>query len=84
MIAFILCGIGNILFGISTSFTTLIFSVTTFCLGSAFYSGTFEALQYDSLKSIKAESEFNKVVSRSNTYSLMAFAISSIIGGVIV
>lgn len=80
-IAFLLCGIGNILFGFSTSFNTLIFSVTTFCLGSAFYSGTLEALQYDSLKVDGKELSFNKVVSKTNTYTLIAFAISSVLGG---
>jgi len=81
IIAFLFTGLGNILFGFSTSFTTLLFSISFFCFGSAFYSGTFEAMQFDSLKSIGKDLEFKLVASKTNTYTLIAFALSSVIGG---
>lgn len=80
-IAFLLSGIGNLIFGFSTSFHWLIVSVFVTCVGWACYSGTLEALQYDSLKDMKKEKLFAKISSNSNTLMLIAFAISSIIGG---
>jgi hypothetical protein len=51
------------------------------CVGGAFYSGTLEALVFDSLKQEGNESKFVKVVSNMSSISLLAPAICSIIGG---
>ena len=82
-LAFLLSGIGNIVFGFSTNFNYLIFSVATFCVGSALYSGTMEALQYDSLKQGGKEKQFAKVMAKTNTLVMIAWAVSSVIGGYI-
>lgn len=81
MIAFLLSGIGNLVFGFSNSFPMLILSVCTFVFGTACYSGTLEALQYDSLKDVGEEGKFGKVTANTNTIMLISFAISSVIGG---
>ena len=46
-----------------------------------FYSGTLDALVFDSLKSEGREEKFDKVISNLSSISLIAPAIFSIIGG---
>lgn len=83
ILSFFILTIGNILVSMASSLWMLAGSVWLFiCLAGAFYSGTMEALLYDSLKSIKREKEFDKKIGSLGAVRLFAMAISAIIGGV--
>lgn len=82
ILAFLICGIGCVLMGMATSFWLLAWALwIPVCLGGAFYSGTMEALVYDSLKEVKEEESFNKVIGTINATRLWSMAICSVIGG---
>jgi len=81
-LAFLLQGLGNILMGISGNFWMLAISLWLFtCVGGAFFSGSLEALVYDSLKSLKEENVFDKVMGGLGAARLWAISICGIIGG---
>ncbi len=83
ILSFFILTIGNVLVSMASSLWMLAGSVWLFiCLAGAFYSGTMEALLYDSLKSIKREKEFDKKIGSLGAVRLFAMAISAIIGGV--
>ena len=83
ILSFFILTIGNILASTASSLWMLAGSVWLFiCLAGAFYSGTMEALLYDSLKSIKREKEFDKKIGSLGAVGLFAMAFSAIIGGV--
>jgi len=80
-LAFLFCGISGIVFGFTTNFSMLILSVLLVSTGAACYSGTLEALQYDSLKDLRKEKIFDKVIANTNTISLIASAVCGVVGG---
>lgn len=65
------------------NFNVLLLSVFVMCTGSAFYSGTIDALVFDSLKEEGKEDSYDKKISNINTISLISPAICGIIGGFI-
>lgn len=81
MLAFLFSGISGIVFGFTTDFPMLVLSVILVSIGAACYSGTLESLQYDSLKDLGKEKKFDTVIANTNTFSLAASAICSVIGG---
>ncbi len=83
ILAFLFQVIGNVLMGVSSSLWMLAGSLWIFiCLAYAFYSGTMEAMLYDSLKSLKREKEFDEKIGSLGALRLWAMALSAIIGGV--
>ncbi len=84
ILAFLFLTIGNILMGVSSSLWMLAGSLWIFiCLGYAFYSGTMEAMLYDSLKTLKREKEFDKKMGSLSALRLLAMALSGVIGGLV-
>lgn len=82
IIAFLLQGIGNIIMGFSNSFIILALSLWFLvCIGGAFYSGTLEALVFDSLKVSKLDNLYAKKIGIINATKLWSMAICGIIGG---
>lgn len=82
MVAFLLQSLGSVLMGLASSFWMLALSLWLLvCVGGAFYSGTIEALLYDSLKSLKEEHLFGKKMSIINATRLWSMAICSMLGG---
>jgi MFS family permease len=79
--AFVVSAIGNLLMGYASNFTMVIGSVLLITAAGSLFSGTFEALIYDSLKDEKQEKVYTKVIGNIFAIQLLAFAISSIIGG---
>jgi len=79
--AFTLGALGNIVMAISPSYTWLIVSIILMTLGGAFYSGSLEALVYDSLKENGQESRFQKVLGRMTTMQNVGMAFAAILGG---
>ena len=81
--SFIFQSVGNILMGLSPNFSFLIFSVIIGGIGGSLYSGTLEALVYDSLKQDEKEPTYPKVIANLNSVQLIAPAVCGIIGGLI-
>ncbi len=81
LIAFILQAIGIGMLAFVPSLVTMIIGVFIAGVGGSFYSGTFEALLYDSLKQVHNEKKYDKVIGHIGTISLLAPAICGIIGG---
>lgn len=80
-LSFFLLILGNIIMAIAPSYGYLILSVFILSISNAFYSGTAEALVYDSLKEEKKEAYYDKIISNIKTISLIAVALASTIGG---
>ncbi len=82
ILSFFILTTGNVLVSNASSLWMLAASVwLLICLAGAFYSGTMEALLYDSLKSIKREKEFDKKIGSLGAVRLFAMAFSAVIGG---
>lgn len=81
ILAFLLEAVGAYMMAFAPNYTTILWSVFVMCVGGAFYSGTLDALVFDSLKSEGKEDKFDKVISNISSISLIAPAICSIIGG---
>ncbi|MCA9382815.1 MFS transporter, partial [Candidatus Dojkabacteria bacterium] len=81
MFAFMLASTGNLLMGFAQSTSYLVVSVFIMGIGGSLYSGTAEAVIYDSLKSINLENEYEKTLSVIKRNSLLFMASASFIGG---
>lgn len=81
LISFLFEAIGGFMMAFAPNFTILAWSVFVMCVGGALYSGTLDALIFDSLKEKNLESKYQKIISNINSVSLFAPAICSIIGG---
>ena len=80
-IALFLESVGNFIMAYSPNFEILVFSVFIMSLGGTMYSGTSDALAYDSLKAIGKEKDYDKVVANMNSMQWIAVAVTGIIGG---
>jgi len=81
LIAFILQSIGIGMLAFIPSLINIMIGVFIAGIGGSFYSGTFEALIYDSLKESGKEKSYEKVIAHIGTISLISPAVCSIIGG---
>jgi MFS family permease len=81
ILAFLLESIGGFMMAAAPNFNVLVLSVFVMCVGGAFYSGTLDALVFDSLKEEGKENDYDKKISNINTISLIAPAICGIVGG---
>lgn len=79
--AFIFEAAGGFLMAFAPSFPVLALSVFVMCLGGALYSGTLDALVFDSLKQVSNEKHYDKVISNVNTVQFITPAICAAIGG---
>lgn len=80
-IAYFFYASGNLIMGFSSELSNLIISIICLALGGALYSGTAQAMLYDSLKEEQKESKFDKIYANVQTYSLLIMSFASIIGG---
>lgn len=81
ILAFFLEAIGAYMMAFAPDFNTILLSVFVMCVGGSFYSGTLDALVYDSLKENNKTEDYDKVTSNINSIALFAPAICSILGG---
>ncbi|MBP9670060.1 MFS transporter [Candidatus Woesebacteria bacterium] len=81
ILAFLLGAIGNILMAFAPNYATLIISIIFMTIGGAFYSGSLEALVYDSLLEEKKTDIYHKVVSRMTSMQNVGAAVAAITGG---
>ncbi|MBP9718872.1 MAG: MFS transporter [Candidatus Levybacteria bacterium] len=80
-VSFLLQAIGGYMMAFAPHVSWLIVAVFIMGIGGAFYSGTLEALVYDSLKQKGQEATYNKVISHITSLGLAVPAICSILGG---
>jgi MFS family permease len=83
IIAFFFLTIGNICLGFSLNINMLIMSVFISAVGMSLYSGTLEALVYDSLKQLKSEDQYGHVIANINTIAWLTPSICGAMGGFI-
>lgn len=84
MIAFFLQMLGNFLMGTAKNVWMLALPLWFLvALGYSFYSGTMDALVYDSLVDEGKEAEFDKKIGSVGAMRLIAMAICAVIGGVV-
>lgn len=81
ILAFFLETVGAFMMAAAPNFQILAFSVFVMCVGGAFYSGTIDALVFDTLKELHQEEIYDKKISNINTISLIAPAVCSVLGG---
>jgi len=79
--SFFLQALGGFMMAFAPHFSWLVISVAIMGIGASFYSGTLEALTYDSLKQEGKEDKYPKIISNIRTISLITPAICGIIGG---
>lgn len=81
ILAFFLEVVGAFIMAFAGNFYHLLLSVFIMCIGGAFYSGTLDALVFDTLKEKGNENRFDKIISNITSISLIAPAVCSIVGG---
>lgn len=81
IIAFLFEAAGSFMMTFAGNLQELIISVFIMCVGGAFYSGTIDALMYDSLKQDGLEDNYDQKRSNLNTIQLLAPALCGIAGG---
>ena len=74
---------GMIIFAFASNFAQVIISQMLFGVGSAFRSGADSALLFDSLKAVDRETEYQKVLGRSQTIGYLTAIPMNITGGLI-
>lgn len=79
--AFLLQVMGNILMGISPSFSLLVFGIFVATLGGTLYSGTIDSLLYDTLKQVGTQEKFGKIMANITSLQNITAALAGIIGG---
>lgn len=80
-LSFLLQAIGVLWMALTPNFSGLVLSVFVMGIGGTFYSGTLEALVYDTLKQNNRESSYDRTISVISSIQLIAPAICGIIGG---
>ncbi len=80
-VSFLFLAIGNIIMAMAFDYSHLLLSVFLLSVAGSFYSGTVEALAYDSLKEKNQEKYYSRVVSNFTTIQMIAIALASIFGG---
>ena len=80
-IAFILEAFCNIYMGFALNLPMLLIAVFVGAIGGCLYSGTLDALVYDSLKQNNHQKTFGKIISNINSIQLISMTIASIVGG---
>ena len=81
ILAFLFQAAGAFIMAAAQNFEMLALSVGVMCVGGSLYSGTADALVFDSLKEEGKEKLYDKKISNINTIQLIVPAICSIIGG---
>lgn len=81
IMAFFLEAVGGFIMAFAQNFNQIVLSVFVMCIGGAMYSGTLDALVYDSLKQVNKETKYDKIIANMSSISLFTMALASILGG---
>jgi len=73
--------LGTIIYGLGHNFLQFILAEVVWGLGGCFFSGADSAFVYDSLKQIKKEDTFKKVLGNAKSWGYLAAGVAGIIGG---
>ena len=79
--SFIFFTIGIFLMGLAPNFSVLLISIILLAIGSSLYSGTIEALVYDTLKQNNNESQYPKIIAKIHSIQLLTPALCGALGG---
>ncbi|OGK13097.1 hypothetical protein A3A93_04455 [Candidatus Roizmanbacteria bacterium RIFCSPLOWO2_01_FULL_38_12] len=80
-ISFLFKMIGSFMMAFAPNFIFLLTSVMVLAIGGTLYSGTLEALIFDSLKQVKREKFYPKIISNISSISLITTAVCGLLGG---
>jgi MFS family permease len=80
-LSFLLQAVGALWMALTPNFSGLALSVFIMGVGGTLYSGTLEALVYDTLKQNKLESTYDRTISIISSIQLIAPAVCGVIGG---
>ncbi len=81
ILAYALGAISLTMIGFSTTFSMFMFATILYAINRALYSGSLEALLYDTLKEIGKESEYDKVVANQTSIEWIALFCAAVVGG---
>ncbi len=81
IMSFVLLTLGNLIMGLAGEFPHLILSLFVMCIGETMYSGTIDALVYDSLVEIKDQERYEHVNANLRAIGYFAPAVAGAIGG---
>ncbi len=81
ILAFLFEALGAYFFAYALNYNTILWSVFVMCVGGTLYSGTLDALVYDTLKENNEKYRFDKVISNISTISLITPALCGLVGG---
>ncbi len=76
-------GIGGLWMGLAPNVLNLVLSLIIMNIGGALFSGTFEAMIYDSLKQDGEEKKYKRIMNNVSSLTLVMFAICGIASGFI-
>jgi MFS family permease len=79
--SFLAVALGILMQALASSPVMLFLGNVIFYIGLAFYSGSMEALTYDTLIEAKVEKDFDKIVATSKSLQAIAYVIAVLIGG---
>ncbi len=82
LVSMLLNGVGWVTMGFADNLAVLVIGFLLTQTGWAFYSGSSEALVYDSMKERGTQADFDKVLAFSQTVSFVTLVLSTLIGGV--
>lgn len=80
-LSFLFQAIGALWMALTPNFSGLALSVFVMGVGGTLYSGTLEALVYDTLKQNNHESTYDRIISIMSSIQLIAPAVCGVIGG---
>jgi len=83
VISFFIQFVGSVYMALAGNFFDIAFSVFILSIGATLYSGTLEALVYDTLKEKHLESLFNKIVANTSSFQLVAIILSGAVSGIL-
>jgi len=81
VIAFVMGALGNLVMALAPSYWILILSIVIMTIGGAFYSGSMEALVYDTLKERGEEKRYKKALAKMTTMQNLGMALAGVVGG---
>lgn len=80
-LSFLIVSLGILTQGFASSPVMLFIGNVLFFIGLAFYSGSMEALTYDTLIELKKEKDYDRIVATSKSLQSISYVIAVLIGG---
>lgn len=81
VLSFLIGAAGNFMMGFAPNLSILLLSVPILTLGGTLFSGTLEALVYDSLRVDGQLTKYKRVIANNTTIQFAAYALASVVGG---